>query len=193
MSIRALALSLCLLGLGACGDGPADAPPSSGRGANRAELNQRLAAAAALTERLEAVRAVKRLQHAYGHYSELGLWHDFADLFSRFGADGGGGARFRENVAMPGQDFEVPVEIGIEDAYHGTTLKLQLSMPEYDASGRLRRVPHPVKARIPPGAVDGQRLDMAHRIRRRTLGREVTQDIAVGQVHRRRRSVAETL
>ena len=83
---------------------------------------------------------------------------DFADLFSRFGADGGGGARFRENVAMPGQDFEVPVEIGIEDAYHGTTLELQLSMPEYDASGRLRRVPHPVKARIPPGAVDGQRL-----------------------------------
>ena len=82
MSIRALALSLCLLGLGACGDGPADAPPSSGRGANRAELDQRLAAAAALTERLEAVRAVKRLQHAYGHYSELGLWHDFADLFS---------------------------------------------------------------------------------------------------------------
>jgi curved DNA-binding protein len=59
---------------------------------------------------------------------------------------------------MPGQDFEVPVEISIEDAYHGTTLELQLSMPEYDATGALRRVPHPVKARIAPGAVDGQRL-----------------------------------
>ena len=57
-----------------------------------------------------------------------------------------------------GQDFEVPVEISIEDAFHGTTLELQLSMPEYDDAGVLRRVPHPVKARIAPGAVDGQRL-----------------------------------
>jgi len=81
---------------------------------------------------------------------------DFADLFTRFGARGGGA--FGEHAAMPGEDFEVPVEISIEDAFRGTTLELQLSMPEYDAAGRLRRVPHNVKARIPPGAVDGQRL-----------------------------------
>jgi curved DNA-binding protein len=31
-------------------------------------------------------------------------------------------------------------------------------MPEYDAQGNLRRTPHTVKARIAPGAVDGQRL-----------------------------------
>ena len=30
----------------------------------------------------EAVRAVKRLQYAYGHYAEFGLWHDLADLFA---------------------------------------------------------------------------------------------------------------
>ena len=59
---------------------------------------------------------------------------------------------------MPGQDFEVPVEISIEDAFRGTTLSLSLSMPEYDAAGQLRRVPRTVKARIAPGAVDGQRL-----------------------------------
>jgi hypothetical protein len=39
----------------------------------------------ALTGRVEAVSAIKRLQHAYGHYSELGLWHDFADLFAGTG------------------------------------------------------------------------------------------------------------
>jgi len=39
----------------------------------------------ALTERVEAISAIKRLQHAYGHYSELGLWHDFADLFADSG------------------------------------------------------------------------------------------------------------
>jgi len=81
---------------------------------------------------------------------------DFADLFTRFGARGGN--PYGEHAAMPGQDFEVPVEISIDDAFRGTTLELQLSMPEHDASGRLHRVPHNVKARIPPGAVDGQRL-----------------------------------
>lgn len=30
----------------------------------------------------EAIRAVKRLQYAYGHYAEFGLWHDLADLFA---------------------------------------------------------------------------------------------------------------
>ena len=78
---------------------------------------------------------------------------DFADLFSRFGGRGGG-----RNGALPGEDFEVPVEISIEDAFRGTTLSLSLSLPEYDATGNLRRVPHTVKARVAPGAVDGQRL-----------------------------------
>ena len=67
-------LAICLLGVGACSDG---------RDADElARIERRIDAATALTERLEAVRAVKRLQHAYGHYSELGLWHDFADLFA---------------------------------------------------------------------------------------------------------------
>jgi curved DNA-binding protein len=85
---------------------------------------------------------------------------DFADLFARFGARAGRGGPFggSTNGGMPGQDFEVPVEISIEDAFRGTTLELQLSMPEYDAAGHLRRVPHAVKARVAPGAVDGQRL-----------------------------------
>jgi SnoaL-like domain len=39
----------------------------------------------ALIDRVEAISAIKRLQHAYGHYSELGLWHDFADLFADTG------------------------------------------------------------------------------------------------------------
>jgi curved DNA-binding protein len=84
---------------------------------------------------------------------------DFADLFSRFGGGGRGrSGPFAGGGAMPGQDFEVPVQISIEDSFNGVTLELQLSMPEYDESGALKRVPHPVKARIAPGAVDGQRL-----------------------------------
>jgi curved DNA-binding protein len=87
-------------------------------------------------------------RHGGGQFSFEDL--DLGDLFSRgFGSRGGG---------MPGQDFEVPAEISLEDAYAGTTLQLQLSMPEYDDQGRLRRVPRTVKARIAPGAVHGQRL-----------------------------------
>jgi curved DNA-binding protein len=82
---------------------------------------------------------------------------DFADLFSRFGGRPGGGFS-AGNAGIPGQDFEVPVEISIEDAFKGTTLELNLTLTERDPAGRVRRVPHPVKARIAPGAVDGQRL-----------------------------------
>jgi curved DNA-binding protein len=45
---------------------------------------------------------------------------DFADLFSRFGADARAGrGSFGGNASMPGQDFEVPVAISIEDAFRG--------------------------------------------------------------------------
>jgi curved DNA-binding protein len=80
---------------------------------------------------------------------------DLSDLLERLrGARGRGGAR----VSMPGQDYEIAVPITIADAYQGTELDLDLNMPEYDAQGQLRRVPHAFKARIPKGASDGQRL-----------------------------------
>jgi hypothetical protein len=56
-----------------------------GAQADLASLQPRVDRLEALAERVEAVSAIKRLQHAYGHYSELGLWHDFADLFADTG------------------------------------------------------------------------------------------------------------
>ena len=50
-----------------------------------AALQQRIDRLEATTQRVEALSAIKRLQHAYGHYSELGMWHDFADLFADTG------------------------------------------------------------------------------------------------------------
>ncbi|HEY1726383.1 MAG TPA: DnaJ C-terminal domain-containing protein [Steroidobacteraceae bacterium] len=80
---------------------------------------------------------------------------DLSDLFEHLrGARGGAGTR----MSMPGQDYEIAVPITIEQAYHGTELDLDLSMPEYDEHGQLRRVPQAFKARIPKGATDGQRL-----------------------------------
>ena len=86
---------------------------------------------------------------------------DLADLFAGLGgARGGGfrGGRAQRDVPIPGEDFEVQVQIALEQAYRGTMLDLNLQVPEYDAEGRLRRVPRSFKARIPQGVTDGERL-----------------------------------
>jgi curved DNA-binding protein len=96
-------------------------------------------------------------QQRGGEFS-FGEQMDLADLFAHLGM---GGARRGVHVPLRGQDFEVSVPITIEDAYHGTEIDLDLNMPEYDEQGRLQRVPHSFKARIPKGASDGQRLRLA--------------------------------
>jgi len=82
---------------------------------------------------------------------------DLADLFAGLTGRGGQRARGRSG-AIPGQDYEVAVQITLEQAYHGAELDLDLSLPEYDESGMPRRVPRALKVRIPRGAVDGQKL-----------------------------------
>jgi hypothetical protein len=47
-----------------------------------ATLTTRVERLQAHIESVESVRAIKRLQYAYGHYVEFGLWNDFADLFT---------------------------------------------------------------------------------------------------------------
>ncbi|MBM4201323.1 MAG: molecular chaperone DnaJ [Gammaproteobacteria bacterium] len=86
---------------------------------------------------------------------------DLADIFAAFsggrphGAPGGG------KRPIPGQDYEVNVQITIQQACDGTELDLKLELPEYDQHGFTHRVPHNVKARIPKGATDGQRLRLS--------------------------------
>ena len=88
---------------------------------------------------------------------------DLADLFAGLG----GGARgfhtrhARPNAPIPGEDYEVTARVTLEQAYHGTVLDLNLQIPEYDEHGRVRRVPHEFKARIPKGVTDGERLRLA--------------------------------
>jgi SnoaL-like protein len=64
---------------------PSTSLRASAPDADLSGLQQRVDRLETLTERIEAIAAIKRLQHAYGHYSELGLWHDFADLFADTG------------------------------------------------------------------------------------------------------------
>ena len=86
---------------------------------------------------------------------------DLADLFAHFGARPGGGfsrRASRADFAMPGEDYEVTATLDLEDAARGTELDLQLSVPEMTPEGGLRRVPKRVRARVPKGVTDGERL-----------------------------------
>lgn len=81
---------------------------------------------------------------------------DLSDLFSSFSS----GKRHAQgrNMPMPGQDYELSTQITLEDAYHGTTVDLSFTVPEYDNQGQLKRVPHTFKARIPKGVTNGQKM-----------------------------------
>jgi curved DNA-binding protein len=95
------------------------------------------------------------------HYTETPFAFEDIDLADLFAGLRGGRFHARSSgakVPIPGEDYEVTVHLTLEEAYRGTEVQLDLSMPEFDASGRVRRIPHTIKARIPKGATDGQRL-----------------------------------
>ncbi|MBI3897989.1 MAG: DnaJ domain-containing protein [Gammaproteobacteria bacterium] len=82
---------------------------------------------------------------------------DLSDLFGGiFGARNDPRRRGRGGP-MPGQDFEVDVQIPLEDALRGTEVNLDLSVTEYD-NGMPRRTPKTVTVRIPKGVSDRQKL-----------------------------------
>lgn len=85
---------------------------------------------------------------------------DLADLFAAF-TGGRPYSRGDANRPLSGQDYEVNVEITLQQACDGAELDLRLELPEYDRHGFSHRVPHTVKARIPKGATDGQRLRLS--------------------------------
>ena len=88
---------------------------------------------------------------------------DLADLFAGLSAGrhraGPGGGQIR----MPGEDYEVTAQISLEQAYSGTEVELNLTVPEHDGKEFVRRVPRTFKVRIPKGATAGQRLRLAGR------------------------------
>ncbi|HYT84977.1 MAG TPA: DnaJ C-terminal domain-containing protein [Burkholderiales bacterium] len=83
---------------------------------------------------------------------------DLSDLFAEFFGRGHRAGGRRGRMPIPGEDYEVTAHISLEDTYRGATVGLELSVPEFDGNGLMRRVPRSFKARIPKGATDGQRL-----------------------------------
>ena len=86
---------------------------------------------------------------------------DLSDLFASFsrGRGGAGGAQHGHAPRpMPGEDYDVTAQITLEEAYGGTTVGLNLSVPTYDERGHMKRESRVLEARIAKGATDGQRL-----------------------------------
>jgi len=84
----------------------------------------------------------------------------FSDFFHTFfggamdGEEAGGrrGARGGRRAARQGRDVEQEIELGLEDAYHGTTRRLSI---KFDGHART------VDVRIPAGIGDGSRVRVA--------------------------------
>ncbi len=93
-----------------------------------------------------------------GHSSFEGV--DLSDLFASFARQRGGGGSGPSGASfpIPGEDFDVAAAITLEDAFRGTQVTLNLSVPVYDEQGRMRREARAVEVRIPKGASNGQRL-----------------------------------
>ena len=87
---------------------------------------------------------------------------DLSDLFASFsqgrGRDGNGREQSHRNRVVAGEDFDVTTQITLEQAFSGTEVDLNLSVPTYDEHGQMRREVRTLQARIPKGATAGLRL-----------------------------------
>jgi len=83
---------------------------------------------------------------------------DLSDLFAGLAGRQGAGRAHRAARSVSGSDYEAVVRISFAQAFLGTEVDLELAVLEWDPEGGVRRVPHRVKTRIPPGVVDGEKL-----------------------------------
>jgi len=108
---------------------------------------------------------------------EYGDLSGFGDIFSSLFGDSGMGSRMRRGPRR-GQDIESPVEVTLEEAYHGSTRMMQLQTEEpctaCGGTGRVgnrvcticngaggKIIPKRLEVKIPAGVRDGSRIRIA--------------------------------
>ncbi len=85
---------------------------------------------------------------------------DFSDFFeSLFGNLGGlGGFAGARGFQSAGADQTVPLEISLEEAYHGGNRALQLQVPERNPGGQTTTRARTLNVKIPAGVTTGQKI-----------------------------------
>ncbi len=89
---------------------------------------------------------------------------DFSDFFeSIFGHSQGrsGFTSGRSRTQNAGQSQTIPLEISLEEAYHGGSRALQLQMPEQNANGQVVTRTRTLNVKIPAGVANGQKIRLA--------------------------------
>lgn len=98
---------------------------------------------------------------AGGGYTEVDP-AQFSDLFEAIYGRGGGfdrrAAHAGAGFALRGEDIHATIPISLAEAYSGTTRTFSLQVPVRDAQGRLMPESKTLKATVPAGVVDGQKI-----------------------------------
>lgn len=98
---------------------------------------------------------------AGGGYTEVDP-AQFSDLFEAIYGRGGGfdrrAAHAGAGFALRGEDIHATIPISLAEAYSGTTRTFSLQVPVRDAQGRRMPESKTLKATVPAGVVDGQKI-----------------------------------
>jgi curved DNA-binding protein len=80
----------------------------------------------------------------------------FESLFGNLGGMGGG-----RSTQSTGQNQTIPLEITLEEAYHGGTRPLQLQVQERGPNGQMTTRPRRLNVKIPAGVTTGQKIRLS--------------------------------
>jgi curved DNA-binding protein len=90
----------------------------------------------------------------FGGFTGAERFSDFFEALFSAGGGRGGASPF----ATRGQDRHGHITVSVEEAYHGTTRSVQVSLPEPDPSARPTAATRTLQVKIPPGVTRGSRV-----------------------------------
>ena len=88
----------------------------------------------------------------------------FSDFFETlFGRRGGfsTGPRQSHRAQGRGEDHHARIAIGLEEAFKGATIGVELALPEYDRNGYLQNRTRSIQVKVPKGVSAGKRIRLA--------------------------------
>jgi len=88
----------------------------------------------------------------------------FSDFFQSIFGQGFSGQGFQHNqrqYSSKGQDINATIKIDLEDSFKGTSKTINMSIPEYDSSGRQVNKSRQLNIKIPKGIKAGQKIRLS--------------------------------